>query len=237
MAYVDIRTERAVGALRQGGDQRLRGLRVAGDQRADDVGVHIGPGRRVAGDAVRVLGDAELVGEGREAREDMGAVGAEHLGVQAQDRGQIVRRGRAGGDGGRRARRAEVAPDHLGPARRPEAELLVERAAVRGGVEGEGSAGELGEHMLHQPAPDPLAGMALGHQHHADGGQFGTVRRDHTGGGQALARRVVDAVPGACREQQPPLVLLARPAAVFGEVGAGDEVAGGEPANGELGER
>lgn len=166
----------------------------------------------------------------------MSAVAAEDIGVQPQDGGQVLGGRRAGRHGGGRARGAEVATDHLGAAGGLEAQLFVERLPVRCGVQRDRPVAQLRQNVPHQPPPHAQPCVLLGHQDHSDGGEI-RVRGDHAGADQPFAVRVVDAVAPSRCEQQAPLVLLARPAAVLGEVGAGNEVVNGQAADRKLVER
>lgn len=177
MPHVDVGAQRSVGVSGERGDERLRRLRVPGDQRADDMVGHVGPGGRVADDAAVLLGHAQLVGEGGQPRDHVGAVGAEDLFVQPEDGGEVLRRGRAGGHLGLRAARSEHPTEHLGPAADLESQLLVERAPVLGRVQGQWGAAHLFDDVPHQMTADTLAGMPLGDENHADRTQLGAVTR------------------------------------------------------------
>ncbi len=138
MPHVDIGAQRAVGVGREGGDERLGDRRVASDERADDVSVHVGPGSRVPDDPPVLLGHAQLVGEGGQSGDDVCAVGPERLLVEPEDGGEVLGGRGTGGDLGIRSAGSEVPAHHLRPPGDLEAEFLVEGAAVRCRVQGEG---------------------------------------------------------------------------------------------------
>jgi hypothetical protein len=93
--------------------------------------------------------------------------------------------------------------------------------------------------MAHQAAADTLASMAFGHQDHADGTEIRalrrTVLRDHAGGHET-AHGIVDAVSLPGSQEETPLVFLARPPPVLGQVGAGGEIAKRQSADGQSSE-
>jgi hypothetical protein len=82
--------------------------------------------------------------------------------------------------------------------------------------------------------------MPFGDQHHADGSQTGAVLRSVLGddtGADETAVGVVDPVTLPGCEEEAPLVFLARPPPVLGQVGAGGEIAKRQTADRKSGER
>lgn len=168
----------------------------------------------------------------------MGPVGAEDIRVQQDHGSQVLRRGRADGDSrGPAVGRPEETGDPLGVAHDREAELFVERLPRSRRVEAERDVPGLGDHMVHQLPRDSLPRIPLRDEHHADGCQPGAVRGHHAAGHQALAVGVIHAVASSGGEEQAPPVLIAWPATVFAEIGAGDQVARGEAPDMQFGDR
>jgi hypothetical protein len=166
------------------------------------------------------------------------SVDTEHLLVEPDDRREILRGRGPGGDLRPVTRGDEVAAQHLGVTGDLEPEFLVQRAAVRGRVQGEGGGAHRRDDVPHEPASHSPAGMPFGDQDHADGRESGLFPRAVLGddaGGHQTTVGIVDAVPLPGRKEEAPLVLLPWPPPVLGQVGAGGEVAKRQTADGQRG--